>query len=110
MVVAVARQTNPIAVSGRRARQQSRLYSNQISQDAVQSMEIITGVAPAEYGDKTSLVVHIVTKSGLDSRLTGSLSGGNGSFRSPTTDISIGGFHLVVRQPKWYSTPRGFLG
>ena len=46
--------------------QQSRLYSNQISQDAVQSMEIITGVAPAEYGDKSSLVVHIVTKSGLD--------------------------------------------
>jgi hypothetical protein len=34
--------------------QQSRLYSNQISQDAVQSMEIMTGVAPAEYGDKTS--------------------------------------------------------
>ena len=46
--------------------QQSRVYSNQISPDAVQSMEIITGVAPAEYGDKSSLVVHIVTKSGLD--------------------------------------------
>jgi len=30
--------------------QQSRVYSNQISPDAVQSMEIITGVAPAEYG------------------------------------------------------------
>ncbi|HEY2905112.1 MAG TPA: carboxypeptidase-like regulatory domain-containing protein, partial [Vicinamibacterales bacterium] len=44
--------------------QQSRLYSNQISQEAVQSMEIITGVAPAEYGDKSSLIVHIVTKSG----------------------------------------------
>ena len=29
-------------------------------------MEVITGVAPAEYGDKSSLVVHIVTKSGLD--------------------------------------------
>ena len=46
--------------------QQSRVYSNQISPDAVQSMEVITGVAPAEYGDKSSLVVHIVTKSGLD--------------------------------------------
>ena len=41
--------------------QQSRLYSNQISPDAVASMEVITGVAPAEYGDKSSLVVHIVT-------------------------------------------------
>src|SRR4051812_12923729 len=36
--------------------QQSRLYSNQISQDAVQSMEVITGVAPAEYGDKSSQI------------------------------------------------------
>ena len=35
--------------------QQSRVYSNQISPDAVQSMEVITGVAPAEYGDKSSL-------------------------------------------------------
>ena len=54
--------------------QQSRIYSNQISPDAVQSMEIITGVPPAEYGDKSSLVVHIITKSGLDSpKPTGTL-------------------------------------
>ena len=46
--------------------QQSRIYSNQISPDAVQSMEVITGVPPAEFGDKDSLVVRIVTKSGLD--------------------------------------------
>jgi Carboxypeptidase regulatory-like domain len=72
--------------------QQSRLYSNQISQDAVQSMEIITGIAPAEYGDKTSLVVHIVTKSGLDQpKPTGSVSFGYGSFKSPTGDINMGG-------------------
>ncbi len=71
--------------------QQSRLYSNQISQDAVQSMEVITGVAPAEYGDKSSLVVHIVTKSGLDqAKPTGSASFGFGSFKSPTGDVNIG--------------------
>jgi hypothetical protein len=71
--------------------QQSRLYSNQISQDAVQSMEVITGVAPAEYGDKSSLVVHIVTKSGLDqAKPTGSASFGYGSFKSPTGDVNIG--------------------
>jgi Carboxypeptidase regulatory-like domain len=71
--------------------QQSRLYSNQISQDAVQSMEVITGVAPAEYGDKSSLVVHIVTKSGLDqAEPTGSASFGFGSFKSPTGDANIG--------------------
>ena len=71
--------------------QQSRLYSNQISQDAVQSMEIITGVAPAEYGDKSSLVVHIVTKSGLDqTKPAGSASFGYGSFKSPTGEVNFG--------------------
>src|SRR6185436_10992793 len=71
--------------------QQSRLYSNQLSQDAVQSMEVITGVAPAEYGDKSSLVVHIVTKSGLDQTTpAGSASFGFGSFKSPTGDANIG--------------------
>jgi hypothetical protein len=72
--------------------QQSRIYSNQISPDAVQSMELITGVAPAEYGDKSSLVVHIVTKSGLDQpKPTGSASFGYGSFKSPTGEVNIGG-------------------
>jgi len=72
--------------------QQSRVYSNQISPDAVQSMEIITGVAPAEYGDKSSLVVHIVTKSGLDQpKPTGSVEFGYGSFKSPSGDMNVGG-------------------
>src|ERR1700681_1429665 len=72
--------------------QQSRIYSNQISTDAVQSMEVITGVAPAEYGDKTSLVVHIVTKSGLDQKTpSGSVTLGYGSFTSPTFEANLGG-------------------
>ena len=77
--------------------QQSRVYSNQISSDAVQSMEVITGVAPAEYGDKSSLIVHIVTKSGLDQpKPAGSVSLGYGSFTSPSFDASVGaGTHTV---------------
>jgi hypothetical protein len=77
--------------------QQSRVYSNQLSPDAVQSMEIITGVAPAEYGDKSSLVVHIVTKSGLDQpHPTGDLDVGYGSFSTPTLDATIGmGSHTL---------------
>jgi hypothetical protein len=71
--------------------QQSRVYSNQISSDAVQSMEIITGVAPAEYGDKSSLVVHIVTKSGLGQKKpSGTVTFGYGSFTSPTGEINLG--------------------
>ena len=72
--------------------QQSRIYSNQISPEAVQSMEVITGVPPAEYGDKSSLVVHIITKSGLDSpKPTGNLSAGYGSFKSPQAELNAGG-------------------
>jgi hypothetical protein len=71
--------------------QQSRVYSNQISPDAVQSMEVITGVAPAEYGDKSSLVVHIVTKSGLDQpKPRGDVNVGYGSFSAPSFDANIG--------------------
>ena len=77
--------------------QQSRLYSNQISPDAVQSMEIISGVAPAEFGDKSSLVVQIVTRSGLDQmKPTGSASFQYGSFATPSADLNFGsGFHQV---------------
>src|SRR5205823_1176289 len=77
--------------------QQSRIYSNQISPDAVQSMEVITGVAPAEYGDKSSLVVHIVTKSGLDqSKPSGSASLEYGSFKTPTGEVNLGaGSHTI---------------
>src|SRR4029450_3595945 len=73
------------------ADQQVRVYSNQISPEAVQSMELITGVAPAEYGDKSSLIVHIVTKSGLDQpKPTGSASFGFGSFKTPTYEANVG--------------------
>ncbi len=77
--------------------QQSRIYSNQISPDAVQAMEIITGVPSAEYGDKSSLIVHVVTKSGLDHpKPTGAVSFGYGSFGSPSMDVSVGaGSHSV---------------
>jgi hypothetical protein len=72
--------------------QQSRVYSNQISPDAVQSMEVMTGVAPAEYGDKSSLIVHIVTKSGLDQpKPSGSVSASYGSFNSPSFEANLGG-------------------
>ena len=78
--------------------QQSRIYSNQISPDAVQSMEVITGVAPAEYGDKSSLIVHIVTKSGLDHTEADRRASASDTARSAVrpTDVNIGaGSHKV---------------
>ena len=44
--------------------QQSKVFSNQIPAEAVQSMEVIDGAPTAEYGDKTSLIVKVTTRSG----------------------------------------------
>ena len=44
--------------------QQSKIFSNQIPMDAIQSMEVIAGAPPAEYGDKTSVVINVTTQSG----------------------------------------------
>ncbi|MGB7495094.1 MAG: TonB-dependent receptor [Candidatus Acidiferrum sp.] len=46
--------------------QQSKVFSNQLPADAVQSMEVIAGAPPAEFGGKTSLVIVATTRSGLD--------------------------------------------
>jgi hypothetical protein len=60
---------------------QSRTFSNQLSQDAIESLEVMTGVPPAELGDKTSLIVKATTRSGLGMhRPTGTASIGYGSF------------------------------
>jgi outer membrane receptor protein involved in Fe transport len=71
--------------------QQSRTYSNQISLDAIQSMEVMTGVPPAEFGDKDSLVVRVITKSGLNQgKPSGSASFNVGSFGTPQGEFSVG--------------------
>ncbi len=44
--------------------QQSKVFSNQIPADSIQSLEVVEGAPPAEYGDKTSLVIDVTTRSG----------------------------------------------
>ena len=60
--------------------QQGNLFSTQIPLNAIQSVEAVYGGTPAEYGDKTSLVVTTVTRSGLGQKPHGSFSGEYGSF------------------------------
>ena len=60
--------------------QQSKQFSTQLPENAVQSLEIIEGAPLAEYGDKTSLVVNTVTKSGLGQKPFGSIGTYLGSF------------------------------
>jgi hypothetical protein len=61
--------------------QQSKQFSTSMPENAIASVEVITGAPPAEYGDKTSLVINAITKSGLGvDKSFGSLSTNYGSF------------------------------
>jgi len=77
--------------------QQSKVFSNQLPVDAVQSMEVIEGAPPAEYGDKTSLVVVVTTRSGLgETQPHGDVTASYGSFGT-----SNGGVDLGYGGPNW---------
>ncbi len=74
--------------------QQSKAFSNQLPSNVIQSMQVISGAPPAEYGDKTSLVIVATTRSGQGvTTPTGSISTSYGSFGSATAaaDLSYGG-------------------
>ena len=77
--------------------QQSKVFSNQLPSNAIQSIEVISGAPPAEYGDKTSLVIVATTRSGQGvTKPTGSINSSYGSFGSATGgfDLSYGGKKL----------------
>jgi hypothetical protein len=61
--------------------QQSKVFSNQLPAAAVQSLQVIDGAPPVEYGDKTSLVIAVTTRSGQGLiKPTGSVRLSYGSF------------------------------
>jgi hypothetical protein len=77
--------------------QQSKVFSNQLPIDAVQSMEVIEGAPPAEYGDKTSLVVVVNTRSGLGvTKPHGDVTASYGTFGTANL-----GFDLLYGGQKW---------
>jgi hypothetical protein len=74
--------------------QQSKVFSNQIPANSIQSIEVISGAPPAEYGGKTSLVIVATTRSGQGvTKPTGSISTSYGTFGSATAgfDLAYGG-------------------
>jgi hypothetical protein len=74
--------------------QQSKVFSNQLPSNSVQSIEVISGAPPAEYGGKTSLVIQVTTRSGQGvTTPTGSITASYGTFGSATgsVDLSYGG-------------------
>jgi hypothetical protein len=77
--------------------QQSKVFSNQIPANSIQSIEVISGAPPAEYGGKTSLVIVATTRSGQGvTKPTGSVSSSYGAFGSATA-----GFDLAYGGKKW---------
>jgi Carboxypeptidase regulatory-like domain/TonB-dependent Receptor Plug Domain len=74
--------------------QQSKVFSNQIPSNSIQSIEVISGAPPAEFGGKTSLVIQVTTRSGQGvTKPTGSITTSYGTFGSATgsADLSYGG-------------------
>jgi hypothetical protein len=70
--------------------QQSKVFSNQIPLDSVQSMEVISGAPPAEYGDKTSVVINVSTRSGQGvTTPAGSITTSYGSFGTTNADFNL---------------------
>jgi hypothetical protein len=77
--------------------QQSKVFSNQLPVDAVQSLEVISGAPPAEFGGKTSIVIVATTRSGLGVTTPhGSVTASYGAFGT-----SNAGFDLAYGSQKW---------
>jgi hypothetical protein len=70
--------------------QQSKVFSNQIPSDSIQSLEVISGAPPAEFGDKTSIVIKVTTRSGLGvTKPTGRVYGSYGSFGTGNLGVNL---------------------
>jgi hypothetical protein len=74
--------------------QQSKVFSNQLPVDSIQSMEVISGAPPAEYGGKTSVVIVATTRSGQGVTTPhGTVNASYGTFgtSSLAADLAYGG-------------------
>ncbi len=77
--------------------QQSKVFSNQIPLDSIESMEVFAGAPPAEFGDKTSVVINVTTRSGQGVTTPhGAVTASYGTFG--TANI---GFNLAYGGKNW---------
>ena len=71
--------------------QQSKVFSNQLPSNSIQSIEVISGAPPAEFGGKTSLVIVATTRSGQGlTKPTGDFATSYGTFGSATGSFDFG--------------------
>jgi hypothetical protein len=66
-------------------------FSNSIDPGIAQSLEVVYGNVPAEYGEKVGTVVNLVTKSGMSTPFHGDISGGAARFSTYEGGASLGG-------------------
>ena len=74
--------------------QQSKVFSNELPASAVQSIEVLDGAPSAEFGDKTSLIIKVTTRSGYGNKTPrGSVSASYGTFGTTGVggDLAYGG-------------------
>ncbi len=86
---------NSFSVDGQPITDQvSKVFSNQLPVDSIQSLEVIGGAPPAEYGGKTSVVIVATTRSGQGVTTPhGTVTTSYGTFGSSTIggDLAYGG-------------------
>ena len=71
--------------------QVSKVFSNQMPLDSIQSLEVIGGAPPAEYGGKTSVVIVATTRSGQGmTKPHGDLTASYGSFGTSSVGLDFG--------------------
>jgi len=70
--------------------QQSKVFSNQLPVDSIESLEVISGAPPAEYGGKTSVVIVATTRSGQGVTTPhGSVSTSYGTFGTSNVEAEL---------------------
>jgi len=71
--------------------QQSKVFSNQIPMDSIESLEVVPGAPPAEFGDKTSVLIKVTTRSGQGVKPPhGAVTASYGAFGSSTGGFQLG--------------------
>lgn len=67
------------------------LSASSFDADTINSLQVITGGMPAEFGGRNAAVVIVQPKSGIDHGVAGSLRAGAGDFRTGDIAAALGG-------------------
>jgi outer membrane receptor protein involved in Fe transport len=67
------------------------LSASSFDTDTINSLQVITGGMPAEFGGRNAAVIVVQPKSGIDQGVAGSLRAGAGDFRTGDIAAALGG-------------------